>query len=143
MARPKRAFIDTNVLVYADDLDAGERRRRAREILESHISSAAAVLSTQVLQEYFVVATRKLGVPLETAQRKVEILARLELVRVDADLILGAIDTHRLHSFSFWDSLIVKSASAAGCTILLTEDLSHGQTIDGVKIVDPFLDCRG
>jgi predicted nucleic acid-binding protein len=132
-------FLDTNVLVYADDLDAGEKRERARAVLEDAMASGEGVVSTQVLQEFFVIATRKLGVDPALARRKVELLAEMALVRIDLELILAAIDLSRLHSFSFWDALIVRTASAAGCTVLLTEDLQHGQVVDGVRIENPFL----
>lgn len=132
-------FLDTNVLVYADDLDAGEKRERARAILEDAMASGEGVISTQVLQEFFVIATRKLGVDPALARRKVELLAEMALVRIDLELLLAAIDLSRLHSFSFWDALIVRTASAAGCSVLLTEDLQHGQVVDGVRIENPFL----
>lgn len=72
------------------------------------------------------------------ARRKVELLAEMDLIRVDLGLILAAIDLHRLNSFSFWDALIVRAASTAGCGLLLTEDLQHGQVVDGVRIENPF-----
>ena len=133
-----RRFLDTNVLVYADDLDAGDKRERAREVLQEAMASGEGVLSTQVLQEFFVITTRKLGVDPALARRKVELLAEMDLVRVDLALLLAAIDLSRLHSFSFWDALIVRTASAAGCGVLLTEDLQHGQVVNGVRIENPF-----
>lgn len=133
-----RRFLDTNVLLYADDLDAGDKRATAREIVGEALSSGEGVLSTQVLQEFFVVSTRKLGVEPGVAKRKVELLSAMDLVRIDLALILSAIDLHRLHSFSFWDALVVRAASAAGCAILLSEDLQHGQVVDGVRIQNPF-----
>jgi predicted nucleic acid-binding protein len=134
-----RRFLDTNVLVYADDLDAGTKREKARGLLDEALASGEGVVSTQVLQEFFVISTGKLGVEPALARRKVELLAEMDLVRVDLDLILAAIDLSRLHSFSFWDALILRAASAAGCGRLLTEDLQHGQVIDGVRIENPFL----
>lgn len=134
-----RFFLDTNVLVYADDLDAGKKREVAREILREALSSHTGVVSTQVLQEFFVIATRKLGGDAATARRKVELLSNLDLVLVRLDLILGAIDLHRLHQISFWDALIIRCASAAGCTRLISEDMHHGQVLDGVRIENPFL----
>ncbi|HUP22615.1 MAG TPA: PIN domain-containing protein [Thermoanaerobaculia bacterium] len=133
-----RRFLDTNVLVYADDLDAGTKRERARGLLDEALASGEGVVSTQVLQEFFVISTGKLGVEPALARRKVELLAEMDLVRVDLDLILAAIDLSRLHSFSFWDALIVRAAAAAGCGLLLSEDLQHGQVVDGVRIEDPF-----
>lgn len=136
-----RVFLDTNLFVYADDLDAGAKRERAQQLLKELIADGRAVLSTQVLQEFFVIATRKLGVPAEIARRKVELMARLDLVQVRPELILAAIDLHRLRSLSFWDALIVRSAVAAGCARVLTEDLQHGEVIEGVRIENPFRDA--
>lgn len=95
-------------------------------------------MSTHVLQELFVVATRKLAVPPERARQRIEVLAQLDVVLVRPQLILDVIDLHRLHSLSFWDALILKSASTAGCTCVLSEDLNAGQVIDGVRIDNPF-----
>lgn len=134
-----RRFLDTNVLVYADDLDAGDKRERAQTLLAEILAAGDGVLSTQVLQEFYSISTRKLGVDPTIARRKVELLAEMDLVRIDLDLILAAIDLSRLHSFSFWDGLIVRAAATAGCGVLLTEDLQHGQIVDGVRIENPFL----
>ncbi|HVV88319.1 MAG TPA: PIN domain-containing protein [Kofleriaceae bacterium] len=136
-----RVFVDTNLFVYADDLDAGAKRDRAQQLLRELIGDGRAVVSTQVLQEFFVIATRKLGVPADIARRKVELMARLDLVQVRPDLVLSAIDLHRLRSLSFWDALIVRSAVAASCARLLTEDMQHGEVIDGVRIENPFRDA--
>jgi len=135
----ERTFLDTNILIYADDLDGGDKREVARELLRDALTSGRGVVSTQVLQEFFVIATRKLGIDAEIARRKVALVAQMDLVLVRLDLILGAIDLHRLHHLSFWDALVVKSAAAAGCTRLLTEDLQDGQVIDGVRIRNPFV----
>lgn len=133
-----RFFLDTNILVYADDLDAGPKRERAREILRAAFHDAAGVLSTQVLQEYYVVATRKLGVSAVAARRKVELLTSLDVVTLRADLVLSAIDLCQIRAISFWDALILRAASTAGCTVLYTEDLNAGEIVDGVRIEDPF-----
>jgi predicted nucleic acid-binding protein len=133
-----RVFVDTNVFVYADDDDTADKRDRARALLSELISRSQAVVSTQVLQEFFVVATRKLGLSKEDARRRVETFARLHVVLVRPELVLSAIDLHRLHSISFWDALVLRSAAVAGCARLLTEDLQHGQVIDGVRIENPF-----
>lgn len=134
----ERSFLDTNVLVYADDLDARAKRHTARSLLRDALRTQRGVLSTQVLQEFFVIATGKLGVKAEVARRKVELLCALEVVRVDTDIILAAIDLHRLHGFSFWDALILRCAKISGCTRVLTEDLQDGREIEGLRIVNPF-----
>lgn len=96
------------------------------------------MVSTQVLQEYFVTATRKLGVAADLARRKTELFGRLQLVTTGLDDVLAAIDLHRLHGLSFWDALIVRAALAAGCTRLLSEDLQAGRRFDGLEVVNPF-----
>jgi predicted nucleic acid-binding protein len=102
-------------------------------------NSGTLVLSTQVLQEYTVAASRKLGVSIATVQRKVELLNALEILSVQPRDIVRAIELHRLYQFSFWDSLIVCMAQKASCTVLLSENLQHGQTIGDLRIVNPFL----
>lgn len=134
----ERVFLDTNVLIYADDLDAGDKHARARELLGAAIRDQNGVLSTQVLQEFFVVATRKLGVEAGVARRKVELLSALDVVSIQVPHVLSAIDLHRLHSLSFWDALIVTCAAAAGCARLCSEDMQHGATLAGVRVENPF-----
>jgi predicted nucleic acid-binding protein len=133
-----RAFLDTNVLVYADDADAGAKRAKAQALVLDALGNGNAVISTQVLQEYFAVATRKLSVPAEAAQKKVELLAALVAVTIDADHIVDSIKLYRLYKLSFWDALIVHAARRAGCDRLLSEDMRAGQRIEGIEIVDPF-----
>lgn len=133
-----RSFLDTNVLLYSDSGEAPTKRRRALELLGEHRLARTGVVSLQVLQEYFVAATRKLGVDVGVARRKVELFANYHLVVLDVEDVLAAIDLHRLHQVSFWDALIVRAAKEGGCSILYSEDLQHGRAIDGVRIVDPF-----
>lgn len=133
-----RVFVDTNVILYADDRSAGEKRTRALSLLAELVSQSRAVISTLVLQEYFVVATRKLFVAAEIARNKVEALAQLDLVVVRPELILSAIDLHRLHALSFWDALIIRSAAVAGCARVFSEDMQHGATYGGVRVENPF-----
>jgi predicted nucleic acid-binding protein len=134
----ERVFVDTNIFVYADDLAAKTKRPKARAALSALIRERRAVVSTQVMQEYFVAAQKKLGLGTDQARLRVQALGRLEVIVVRPELILGAIDLHRDHSLSFWDALIVRSAVAAGCSRLLTEDLNDGQVIEGVIITHPF-----
>jgi predicted nucleic acid-binding protein len=89
------------------------------------------VISLQVLQEYFAAATRKLGVPAKTAQRKVEVLARGKVVRFTERDVIAAIELHRLVRISFWDAMIVHAARAANVAVLYSEDLGHGKTTGG------------
>jgi predicted nucleic acid-binding protein len=135
---PVRSFFDSNTLVYTDDVTDGRRQRRALELIAEARRRGTGVVSTQVLQEYFVAATRKLGVAATTARRKVELFARLQVVLIDVADMLAAIDLHRLHQFSFWDALVIRAAQHSGCAVLYTEDMQHGRRIDGLTIVDPF-----
>ncbi len=92
----------------------------------------------QVLQEYFVAATKKLGVDPRIARRKVELLSEFDVAVPEVADVLAAIDLHRLHGFSFWDALIVRSAKQTACRILFTEDMQDAREIDGIRIVNPF-----
>jgi predicted nucleic acid-binding protein len=134
-----RVFFDTNILIHADDADAGAKRERAQQVIEAALGNGNGVLSTQVLQEYFVVATKKLGLSAEIAQKKVEILATMTVIAVDVEHVVEAIKLHRLYGFSFWDCLILHCAKAAGCPRLLSEGMQHGRCIEGVTIENPFV----
>lgn len=136
-----RSFFDTNVLLYLFDNSVPEKKARAQEVFSEEVEAGRAVLSTQVLQEFYVNATRKLAEPLspEAAEAQVRDFARLPLVRVDEAMILAAIERNRDMSFSFWDALVVEAALRAGAGRLLTEDLQHGQEMDGLRVENPFL----
>lgn len=133
-----RSFLDTNVLVYTDDDDAPQKKKLALDLYANCRRQRNGVVSTQVLQEYFVTATRKLGVDVVVAKRKTELFGQLELVTLQLVDILSAADLFRLHKLSFWDALIVRAALASGCKRLYSEDMHHGLRIDGLEIVNPF-----
>jgi predicted nucleic acid-binding protein len=135
------AFFDTNILVYTDDAASPEKQARAIQLFTTHQRQSLAVISLQVMQEYFAAVTRKLSVDAEVAQRKVEVLARGHVVRIAETDVIAAIELHRLARISFWDALIVQAAQLAGATVLYSEDLAHGSTIGGVPVVNPFLDA--
>jgi predicted nucleic acid-binding protein len=133
-----RSFLDTNVLVYTDDKATPAKQRIALDLVTTHRLAGTGVVSLQVLQEYFVTITRKLHVDPQIARRKVELLAEFDVAAPDVADILGAIDLQRLHGFSFWDALVLRSAKQAGCTVLLSEDMQNTREIDGVRIINPF-----
>ncbi|MCF6190565.1 MAG: PIN domain-containing protein [Cocleimonas sp.] len=134
----ERSFVDTNILIYVDDADNPEKQKIAIKLLESGWHNGNAVLSTQVLQEYFSAVTRKLKLPADKAQRKIELLSHLEIASIEHADIVRAIELHRLHSFSFWDSLIVTMAQKTACAILYSEDMQDGRKLEGLRIVNPF-----
>jgi predicted nucleic acid-binding protein len=135
----RRTFLDTNVLVYTDDSGDLFKQRTAIDLVKLHRRQNSGVVSIQVLQEYFASITKKFKISPESARRKVETLARFHVASPSVEDVLSAIDLHRLQNISFWDSLILRMARQSGCSILLTEDMNHGQVIDGVRIVNPFL----
>jgi len=132
-----RAFLDTNIFVYAVDNAEADKQKLAQAVLRT---TSDAVVSTQVMNEFFVVATRKLATPLhaDTAAAVVEEMAKLVCVAVDAPLVQSAIRAGRRWRLSHWDSLMIEAARQAGCGRLLTEDLTHGAIYDGLRIENPF-----
>ena len=134
-----RSFFDSNVLVYTDDETAQKKKARALALLKEHHDAGSGVLSLQVLQEYFVTATKKLKVDVQLAQRKVEVFSKLAVGIPEVADILAAIDLHRLYGFSFWDCLIIRSAQQTGCKVIYSEDMQHTQAVGGIKIVNPFI----
>lgn len=132
------AFFDTNILIYADDTSAPKKQQRAIELITDHLRQRTAIISLQVLQEYFVAATRKLGLAPERAQAKVELLTRAHVVQFGPADIIAAIELHRLLRLSYWDAAIVHAARAAGTSVLYSEDLHAGAVLAGVRVVNPF-----
>jgi len=136
-----RVFFDTNILVYLFDADDEARKELAAARFEAEASAGRILLSTQVLQEFYVSVTRKLSVPLapETAESVVRDLSLFPIVAIDTDRILAAVRKSRTLGLSFWDALIVEAALAGGADCLLSEDMRHGQVIEGLRIENPFL----
>jgi predicted nucleic acid-binding protein len=132
-------FFDTNVLVYADDTSSPAKQHKAIELFSTHRRRGTAVLSLQVLQEYFSAVTSKLAIPAEIAQKKVEIFTRARIVRFEAADVVAAIELHRLVHISFWDALIVHAARISGAAVLYSEDFQNKAVLGGVRVVNPFL----
>ena len=137
--RLPRTFMDYNVLVYAEDAAYPVKQERAIALILEHGQQRSAVVSLQVLGEYFSAVTRKLHLDPAIARSQVEFYSRFQVVEPTVADVLGAIDLHRFHGISYWDSLILRCAKQSGCSVLLSEDMQYGQVIDGVRIVNPFL----
>ena len=137
------AFFDTNVLVYAEDQDEPEKRAIALKLLAEHIAEDDLVLSAQVLNEFYV-SVRRLKRPLDAAQAlsALEQLAAFPVVPVTADLVLAAAAASERYHVSHWDALILETARAAGCSVVLSEDLSDEQDYSGVRVENPFKSAR-
>ena len=135
-----RQFVDTNILVYAHDTTAGEKRERSRIILEELWESGDGCVSVQVLQEFFVNITRKVPnrLDIETATSILEALSVWRVHEPGISDVLEAITVHRRTGISFWDAMIVRSASSMGCGVMWSEDLNAGQSYEGVEVRTPF-----
>ena len=135
-----RIFVDTNILLYAHDLDAGPKRDIAMAIIERLWIEETGIISTQVLQEFYVNVTRKISTPLPKAHARGILKSYLHW-QVEKNLpetVLAASDIEERYILSFWDALIVAAASNAKAEKILTEDLNHGQIIEGILIENPF-----
>jgi predicted nucleic acid-binding protein len=135
-----KVFVDSNVLVYAHDLDAKERHDRAVGIVRDLWESRNGALSTQVLQEFYVNVTRKIPKPLKksTARELARNYGSWQTEIIDRSDIFRASELEESSRISFWDALIIVAAAKSGASLLLSEDLNDGQTIAGVTIEDPF-----
>jgi predicted nucleic acid-binding protein len=135
-----RQFVDTNILVYSHDTSAGAKHRVARALVEQLWASGAGCLSVQVLQEFYVAITQKVARPIApvTARQIVKSLSNWTMHTPGTDDVLAAIDIHSRLGVSFWDALIIQSASRLGCGRIVTEDLNPGQIYQGIRAVSPF-----
>lgn len=140
MAPSPLTFVDTNVLAYAHDRSEQRKQPVAAALLESLWESREGALSTQVLQEFYVVVTRKFDPPMSrrSAREIVAAYGEWHLVQVDVPLIVAASVLEERHRLSFWDALIIEAARRAGADRLLSEDLQAGRRIVGVRIENPF-----
>lgn len=133
-------FVDTNVLIYAHDLSAGEKHTRAKALLRGLWRDRTGCLSIQVLQEFYVNVTRKVPHPLspEAAAQIITDLSVWQVHTPNASDLLEAIQFHTRHQLSFWDAMILTSARRLGCVRLWSEDMNTGQEYEGVTVVNPF-----
>ncbi len=131
-------FADTNILLYAFDLEAGKKREVALAILERFWTERVGCTSIQVLQEFYVNATKKLGMSSVDAAALILRFSKWKVHRPEANDVLLAIRLHREKSVSFWDAMILRSAMSCDCSILWSEDLSDGQVWSGLTVRNPF-----
>ena len=134
-----KAFVDTNVLIYAHDVDAAAKHETAKLLLQGLWSQRAGALSSQVLQEFYVNVTRKIGSPLSKKSARAVVSSYLIwCVDTTSEEISAAFEIEDEAGIGFWDALIVAAAVKAGADRILSEDLNAGQTIAGVRIENPF-----
>ncbi len=139
--KPGRFFLDTNVLVYTFDDTSPQRRESARELVEMGLTTGLGCVSYQVIQEFLDVALTKFGTPLDAGDAGAfveRVLAPMWRVSPTIALYKEALDIQGSSGYGFYDSLIVASALACGCTTLFSEDLQHGRRFASLTVVDPF-----
>lgn len=139
-AEPRREFVDTNILVYAFDISAGPKRNTARDLISTLWETRCGCLSVQVLQEFYNTVTRKIPTPL-TSEQSLDLIREYSAWTIhapDARDVEEAIRLHLAVQLSFWDAMVVHSASRLKCSILWSEDLSHGLNVAGIQILNPF-----
>ena len=135
-------FVDTNILIYAFDINAGKKRNSAKKLIGDLAEKGCGCISTQVLMEFYSVATRKTPKKLapKNARMIIESLGSWLIFSPVLDDILIASDIAQKHKINFWDAMIVRAASEMGASVLWTEDLNHGQIYEGVEAKNPFMD---
>lgn len=139
MSDKTKVFFDSNILVYFVDGADPQKQLIAENLIKNAVINDNGVISTQSLQEFFAATTRKLLCSKEKAKEYVENFSdSFTVEQVSVPLILKAINISIKNKFSFWDSLILSAAIQSGCIICYSEDLTNGQIVEGVKIVNPF-----
>ena len=139
MSDKTKVFFDSNILIYFADGADPQKQLIAENLIKNAVINDTGVISTQSLQEFFAATTRKLLCTKEKAKEYIENFSESFTVeQVSVPLILKAINISIKNQFSFWDSLILATAIQTGCIICYSEDLTNGQIVDGVKILNPF-----
>lgn len=131
-------FLDTNIVVYANDTRDKRKQKRCIEIIERALTTGDATVSTQVLFEYASVALTKLGQSAAVVRRQIELLSTLPVVPQSAALAIRATEIRELYGLSFWDAAIIAAAVEGRCSRILSEDMNEGQIYCGVRLVNPF-----
>ena len=136
----EQIFVDTNILIYAHDIDAGSRHQTAHARIKGLWQEGNGAISIQVLQEFYVNITRKIPEPLPRHQARglVETYAVWKVITPEFADVLRASEIEERYTLSFWDAMILSAAFKAGASIVWTEDLSDGQMIEGIRIVNPL-----
>ena len=141
MPNDSTVFVDTNVLIYAEDVADKVKQAAALGWLRALWVRRCGRVSAQVLNEFYVNVTRKIKPPMPAGDARAEVrrYQRWQPWVLDHSTVESAWAVESRYGLSYWDALIVASAQAQGCALLLTEDLQHDQLIDKVRVVNPFL----
>lgn len=133
-----RCFLDTNIVVYANDASDPRKQALALDTVVRHMRERSGTISTQVLQEYAVVAVKKLKQAVPVVVHQLHLLESLSVVQISPGLVRRALEVQQIHGLSYWDSLILSAGESAACDTLLTEDLDAGSFYCGMICKNPF-----
>jgi predicted nucleic acid-binding protein len=135
-----KSFVDTDILIYAHDRNAGPKHELARQLLEKLWSTGQGVVSTQVLQELWVNLRRRVAPPLSTQEIRslIEDYLSWEVVVNTPESILAALEIEERYQLSYWDALVLQAAESCGAAVLYSEDLNAGQRYGAVEVVNPL-----
>jgi predicted nucleic acid-binding protein len=135
-----KIFIDTNIFVYTLDKYDKNKQKTARKLIKTIVENEIAVISTQILQEFYTICTKKLHLePFKIKGYVHNYSENLEVVQNSSDIIERGIDISIISQISFWDALLVAAAEYSKCLEIITEDLNDGQIINGIRIRNPFI----
>ncbi len=133
-----KVFVDTNIIIYANDKRDPEKQQKAIVLIKQLIKTGTGVISTQVLQEYAFVAIKKLKQSPDVVIRQIKLLEALEVINQTSDQISRAVEIMHAYKISFWDACIVSNAENANCSKIYSEELNTGQFYSGIQIINPF-----
>jgi len=133
-----KVFLDTNVLVYANDSRDKPKQSIAIELVTGYIEKQTGVVSTQVLQEYAVVAVTKLGQDFDVVLRQLALLESLEVVLITPELVRRGLEIQARHRVNYWDAAIIAAAEHARCRVLWSEDFGEGALYGTIRVENPF-----
>ena len=131
-------FIDSNIVVYANDRNAGDKQAKAIETVTRCMKAQNGILSIQVLQEYANIALKKLQQEPPVVLRQLKLLEGFKIVTPSSKMVRRTVEIRNSYRVSFWDASIVAAAEAADCDLILSEDLSTGQDYAGVEVINPL-----
>jgi predicted nucleic acid-binding protein len=134
----KQSFIDSNIIVYANDARDKEKQAIALNVITEHMKSGTGVISTQVLQEYAHVALNKLHQRQDVILRQLVLLEEMTVIQQSPALIRRAIEIKAAYQISFWDACIIAAAEHAKCNVILSEDMNASQFYSGIVMQNPF-----
>ena len=134
-----KIFVDSNIFIYVLDHNDEDKRQKAKNLLIEASETARIILSTQVINEIYAVASKKLNINPVQVKRFISSLYDFDVIIVTREIIDAAIDCSILQQINYWDALMLSAAAAGHCSVIWTEDLNNHQIINGVRVVNPFV----